>query len=96
MYCKVEDCIYNVIGTCGIDTEIDENGKCVWMGCNDEPQTEYKKWEMPNTDTPTENTTCVGIAMALLDDEPQTECIYDCLRDYEYDLALDQLEGSEL
>ena len=36
--------------------------------------TEYKKWETkPTTDRPTENTTCVGVAMALVDDEPQRE-----------------------
>jgi hypothetical protein len=37
----------------------------------DEPQTKYKKWETkPNVDIPTENTTCVGVAMALIEDEP--------------------------
>jgi hypothetical protein len=37
----------------------------------DEPQTKYKKWETkPNADIPTENTTCVGVAMALIEDEP--------------------------
>lgn len=40
MYCNVEACIYNVSGTCGIDTEIDENGKCVWIEYKDESQTE--------------------------------------------------------
>ena len=42
-----------------------------------EPQTEYKKWETkPAADLPTENTTCVGVAMALVEDEPQCEtCI---------------------
>ena len=39
-----------------------------------EPQTEYKKWETkPAADLPTENTTCVGVAMALVEDEPQIE-----------------------
>ena len=39
-----------------------------------EPQTDYKKWETkPTADMPTENTTCVGVAMALVEDEPQTE-----------------------
>jgi hypothetical protein len=31
MYCKVENCIYNISGTCGTDTEIDEDGKCEWI-----------------------------------------------------------------
>ena len=36
----------------------------------DEPQTEYKKWETkPTADIPTENTTCVGVAMALVEDD---------------------------
>lgn len=43
----------------------------------DEPQTEYKKWETkPNADRPTEITTCVGVAMALIEDEPQTDCAW--------------------
>lgn len=75
MYCKVEDCIYNISGTCGIDTEIDENGKCVWMGYDDEPQTERATTEQ-------------------LTEQPQG-CIYDRLRDYEYDLALEQMERDE-
>ena len=34
------------------------------------PQTEYKKWETkPSADMPTENTTCVGVAMALVEDD---------------------------
>lgn len=86
MYCKVEDCIYNVSGTCGIDTEIDENGKCVWMGCNDEPQTERTATEQL-TEQPTEQS-------QINEDEPQG-CIYDRLRDYEYDLALEQMERDE-
>ena len=33
-------------------------------------QTEYKKWETkPTADIPTENTTCVGVAMALVEDD---------------------------
>ena len=36
------------------------------------PQTEYKKWETkPAADLSTENTTCVGVAMALVEDELQ-------------------------
>lgn len=39
-----------------------------------EPQIEYKKWETkPTADMPTEITTCVSVAMALVEDEPQTE-----------------------
>ena len=44
----------------------------------DEPQTEYKKWETkPNADRPTANTTCVGVAVALIEDEPQTDEPYE-------------------
>ena len=40
-------------------------------------QTEYKKWETkPTADLPTENTTCVGVAMALVEDEPRTDCAW--------------------
>lgn len=40
-----------------------------------EPPTEYKKWETkPTANIPTENTTCIGVAMALIDDEPQIDC----------------------
>ena len=35
-----------------------------------EPQTKYKEWEVkPAADLPTENTTCVGVAMALVEDD---------------------------
>ena len=50
-----------------------------------EPQTEYKKWEIkPAADLSVVNTTCVGVAMALVEGEPQTEedypknCPYNC------------------
>ena len=39
-----------------------------------EPQTEYKKWETkPAADLPTENTTCVGVAMYLLNQLDKAE-----------------------
>ena len=34
------------------------------------PQTKYKKWKAkPAVDLPTENTTCIGVAMALVEDD---------------------------
>lgn len=39
MYCKVRNCIYNERGTCRLDeTEINENGECEWIDCEDELQ----------------------------------------------------------
>lgn len=40
-----------------------------------EPQSEYKKWETkPKATIPKEKNNCVGVAVAFLEDEPQTDC----------------------
>jgi len=57
-----------------LQTEDEYITELIKKKCKTEPQTEYKKWETkPIADMPTENTTCVGVAMALVEDEPQTE-----------------------
>ena len=50
---------------------------CPWCGADmraEQTEPKYKKWETKPTTIPTETTTCVGVAMALLDDEPSTDC----------------------
>ena len=53
-------------------SKMEQVDKDINVRSKDEPQTEYKKWEMPKVDKPTEITTCVGVAVALVEDEPQT------------------------
>ena len=66
------------------DESQNHNGEVTEM-VEDEPQTEYKKWEAPPKVEPqTEITTCVSVPACLLEieDEPQTELVrvkYHCI-----------------
>lgn len=47
----------------------------------DTPQTEYKKWETPpKFEHKGVVTTCVSVALALITDEPQTDCDHKCIQ----------------
>ena len=58
--------------TCSILEHVDKD---INVRSKTEPQAEYKKWEVkPNADRPTVDTTCVGVAMALVEDEEYPRC----------------------